>query len=426
MYKIFLLLLISIFLVSCATSSIAPKPNEKVFEAEDAYILFALHAEEIHDYESAAKLYDELYKKAHKKEYLYKFLKNNILLKKNDIVIKKVDEISKKEQFDPILVRLKIVALLGELKLDEAKNIGIELSKMTKSPDDYILVSEIYVALKEYDLALKYLEGAYVKEYNEKILDRMAIVLYVNLDRKKDAIAELETYTRMMGCSELICNRLIGFYSNENNIDGLLSTYLRLYELNKKDEIARKIIQIYTYTKEYVKLMDFLEKSGADDRTLLQIYTSSKNYKKAYLLADKLYKKTAEVKYLGQSAIYEYESKGGDVDKKTLNCVVNKLREVIKKDNSPLYFNYLGYILIDHDLDVQEGIRYVKKVIKLQPNSIYYLDSLAWGYYKLHKCKKAKEIMDRIEKLGGSKEIEVISHMKEINRCIKYKKGKRK
>jgi lipopolysaccharide biosynthesis regulator YciM len=426
MYKIVLILVVSLFFVACSNKSEPlPAQNVKAFDAEDAYILFALHAEEIRDYESASKLFSELYKRSNKKEYLYKYLKNLILLKQNNLVVKKVDTEIEKNGYDPKLVRLKIVALLGDAKIEEAKDVSISLAKNTKDVDDYILVSDIYVALKEYDLALKYLQGAYVKEYNEKILDKMSIVMYVNLDRKKDAIAELETYTRMMGCSELICNRLIGFYSKENNLDGLLSTYLRFYESTKNEEVAKKIIQIYTYTKQYVKLMDFLESSGVDNDLLLDLYTSAKNYKKAYELANKLYKESGEVSYLAQSAIYEYESYGENITIDKVKNTVNKLEDVIKIDRSALYLNYLGYILIDHDIDVKKGMSYIKEVVKSHKNSIYYLDSLAWGYYKLHQCYKAKEIMNKIESLGSDKEQEVLEHMEAIDKCLKKRKGKR-
>lgn len=129
---------------------------------------------------------------------------------------------------------------MGEQMYEKARVLAIELVEKSKKDNDYILVSEIYVKQKKYDTAVKYLESAYTIDYNEKILDRMSIILYVNLQRSKDAIAQLETHARMHGCSKMICTRLIGFYSNENNVEGLLSVYLRMYELEKSKETAKK------------------------------------------------------------------------------------------------------------------------------------------------------------------------------------------
>jgi len=284
-----------------------------------------------------------------------------------------------------------------------------------------LLMSEIYIKQNKFNTALKYLEGAYVKEYNEKLLDRLAIILYVNLERKKDAIAYLKTHIMVNGCSELICNRLISFYSNENDIDGLLSIYLKIYTQNHNKIIASKIIQIYNYQKEYIKLMDFLEDSKSDDHMLLKIYINLNDYKKAYPLARKLYKETNNIDYLGQSAIFEYENSENKNEKVMLNDVVSTLGDVVKKSDEPLYLNYLGYLLIEHDIDVKKGITYIDRALIANPLSIYYLDSKAWGYYKLGECKKADAIMKEMFNLENINEPEVLQHLEKIKKCVKLK-----
>ena len=423
MYKVFLPFLVAFFFVSCSSVH-SVKPNEKAFAEEDAYVLFALRAEQLNDYNSSSILFNTLYEKSSKKEYLYRSLENDLVAKENEKVIARVDAITKNSFDDPVLIRLKIVALLELHKFQEAQTYATLLVKKTQAVDDYLLVSESYSKNKEYDIALKYLESAYAKEYNEKILDQMSIILYVNLDRKKDAIAYLETHMRVHGSSKLICNRLLGIYSNENNIDGLLSTYKRLYAIDNDPEVAKKIIQIYTYKRDYIHLTTFLEESGSDDEALLQLYSAAKNYKKAYPLADELYAKTSDITFLGQSAIYEYESAKDKKSNKLLSSVTAKLEKVSKESSEPLYMNYLGYILIDHDIDVKKGLVYIEKVLKMQPESAYYLDSQAWGYYKLGKCHKAKSIIDRVVKLEGGDDPEVLSHVKDIDKCIKIQKGK--
>ncbi len=427
-----LLVLLSLFLVSCAGTNAdlnTLKSNKKAFEKEDVYILFALRAEQLHENKAASSMFNTLYEKSQKKEYLYRSLENYLIAKEYDEAIKIVDETTQGSLDDYVLIRVKIVALVELYKLEEARVLATQLVEKSNAVNDYLLVSDIYIKKQEYDTALKYLESAYIKDYNEKILDKMSIVLYVNLQRKKDAIAQLETHTRIHGCSRLICHRLIGFYSNENNVDGLLSVYLRLYSVDKSEEIADKIIQIYSYKKEYIKLMDFLEDSKSDDKALFELYSFTKNYNKAYLLADDMYAKTGDINYLGQSAIYEYESANDKNDKKLLQSVVDKLQKVVQVDSNPLYLNYLGYVLIDHNIDVKGGMKYIEKVLLTQPNSSFYLDSLAWGYYKLGKCKKAKEIMNRVVTLEGGDDPEVKKHVLIIDKCIKktnkIKQGKR-
>ncbi|EQB40659.1 hypothetical protein M947_02290 [Sulfurimonas hongkongensis] len=414
--SIFLLLLFS----GCVAKyeDVQVKPNEKVFEQEDTLILFALRAAELKQYDKASSIFNTLYEKSNKKEYLYESLQNDLFAQKYERAVKRVDAQMDEELEDLKLVRIKIIALIGDEKLQEARVLALALVEKSKEVDDYILVSEIYVKQKKFDTALKYLESAYTKNYNEKILDKMSIILYVNLQRNKDAIAQLETHARMHGCSKIICTRLIGFYSNENNVDGLLSVYLRYYELEKNDEIAKKIVQIYAYKKDFIKLMSFLQDSGVDDDLLLQVYINSKNYSKAAILAKKLYEDRGDLNYLAQSAIFEYESHKDKNDKKMQASVIKKLKKAIAGDKKPLYLNYLGYLLIDHSINIKEGISYIREALSIEPDSAYYLDSLAWGYYKLGDCKRAYKIISKVVKLEGGDDEEVVKHLKAIKKCL--------
>lgn len=421
-------LFISLLLLISGCSSVEPpkiKGSQKVFEDEDFYILSALTLEENRDHNSSSKIFNTLYIKTGKKEYLYRSLRNDLAANQNERAINRIDEIilDKIEEFE--LVRIKIIALVRAEKLIEAKELAIKLVASSNSVDDYLLLSDIYVKLKQYETALKYLEGAYIKDYNEKILEKMAVVLYVNLERKKEAIAQLETHSRIHGCSKIICSKLIGFYSNDNNVDGLLSTYLRLYKIDSSKDIGEKIVQIYGYKKNYEKMIEFLEENKINNEILLQLYIQTKRYKKAVSIATELYNDSGDVTYLGQSAIFEYESSVDKSDKAMHKSVIAKLQEVIKTNRDGMYLNYLGYLLIDHDIDVKKGIEYIKEALKGEPNSIYYLDSLAWGYYKLGDCQRAAKIMKKVEKMDGSSNEEVVKHIEMIRECIKNKKGKK-
>ena len=428
--NILIFFIVLIFSGCSTTPKVELSPSKKVFEQEDFIIMVALRAEQLKENNASSSMFETLYEKSGKKEYLYRSLQNDLVAKEDAKVIKRVDDITKGSFEDYKLIRYKILALSRLGRIEEAKTTAIMLVDISDDSDDYLIVSNIYITLGKYNTALKYLESAYAKDFSEKILDSMAVVLYVNLDRKKDAIAQLESHTLIHGCSTVICTRLISFYSEQNNIDGLLSIYLKMYNNTKDDKIASQIVQIYGYKKDYINLIEFLEKNKVDNKLLLQLYIQSKKYKEASLIADKLYDETSEASYLGQSAIFEYE---GSIDKNDLKMqerVLSKLKRVLKIDNNPLYLNYLGYLMIDHEIDIKGGMKHVKKALEFKPDSEYYLDSLAWGYYKLGQCKKAKKIMKKIMKIeGASSEAEVIEHNEIIKKCkskkVKKKKGKK-
>lgn len=53
--------------------------------------------------------------------------------------------------------------------------------------------------------------------------------------------------------------------------------------------------------------------------------------------------------------------------------------------------NYLGYMMADHGVQLNEALDYVKKAVQLEPANGAYLDSLGWAYFKLGKYDLAEE-----------------------------------
>ena len=157
-----------------------------------------------------------------------------------------------------------------------------------------------------------------------------------------------------------------------------------------------------------------MKKSHFDDEVLLDIYTAKKDYKNARKIAEKLYKKTLDPKFLAKEAILEYES-SPKKSKKLLQDVMQKFEQSVYQLDDPLYYNYYAYLLIDHDIDVEKGIKLVKKALKQKPDSLYYIDTLAWGYYKQGRCDEAYKLMKPYEK---EDEPEIKEHIQKIKACI--------
>lgn len=417
-YKIFSFVFLVLFFSGCVAHS--PQiANKKAFENEDLYILWGLEMQKNENFNEASKIFYKLYQESNKKEYLYTSLRDDLVANESQRAIEKIDSISKKIDYDFELSRIKALAFINAGEYLKAKDVALELVNVSKDADDYILVADTYIKLKEYENAIKYLDSAYIKNFDEKIVDKVSLILYVHLKQKQEAITRLETHSRLYGCSKLICNRLVAFYADEDNVEALVSTYVRLYEKEPKEDISAKIIQLYAYSRNYQKLKEFLEKNRVDDELLLQLYVQDKNYKRAFEFADEVYAKTKDIEFLGHSGIFEYESAVDKKDKTMQNSVIEKLTKVLTTLKKGIYFNYLGYLLIDHDIDAKKGIELVKEALKQEPNSPFYLDSLAWGYYKIGDCKGAKKTMDRVIELDGDINEEVKLHTEEINKCLK-------
>jgi hypothetical protein len=120
---------------------------------------------------------------------------------------------------------------------------------------------------------------------------------------------------------------------------------------------------------------------------------------------------------LAQSSVFAYEATKNKNDPKLLSEVVSGLKQANSELESPLYLNYLGYLMIDHDINVTEGMGYVKRALEKEPNSPFYIDSLAWGHYKLGECVDALRLIKQVESMIGTGEDEVKDHLKAIEKC---------
>jgi|GEM_PF-424192 len=303
--------------------------------------------------------------------------------------------------------------------LDDLLKLSLESLKEHKVAKMYELIYNIYLLKKDYENAVIYAESAYAKSHSEEALDKLTSTMYIYLGDKSRAISYLETHSRIYGCSELLCNRLVSLYAEKQNIDGIISVYKKMYREINKIEYGKKVVELFIFQKKFPPAIAFLEKNRFDEALLLDIYKLNKDFEKAQSLADKLYSDTNDLNYLAQSAMLEYEIGLEDNDLSNIDSVVKKLKYINSVMSNDIYQNYLGYILIEHDMDLKNGIELIKKALEKSPDSPYYLDSLAWGYYKLKKCKKAYETMQRVIDLMGLKEQEVREHWSKIKKCQK-------
>jgi len=57
--------------------------------------------------------------------------------------------------------------------------------------------------------------------------------------------------------------------------------------------------------------------------------------------------------------------------------------------------NYLGYMLADRGVRLEESLKYIEKAVQIEPNNGAYLDSLGWAYYKMNRYDLAAPKLER-------------------------------
>ena len=387
--------------------------------SEDELIIRGLLYTEYKAYENSRQVFGRLYDMTHEKEYLFREVTSSLLGKTH--ISESITRLKAFDRTHPdmlVVKRLLIPLYLTNQQVQEAKEEAVFLEN-SENAVDLDLASNPYLYLGDFKKALQLLQKAYEKSSNENILLRMVAIMDEYTGDRKKAIQLLETHRRMnVVTSNDVYFKLLALYVKENDVDGVLSVYQALYENDKNDEYLQKIIKAYAYKGDVEGAIKFLEKNKAGQKTLYQLYKSKKQFSKALHLAQKFYEEEKDPKWLAEMAILYYEEAKDKNDKAMIKKVVKTFDKALSMGvDDSIYLNYYGYTLIDKEIDVKKGMKILENALHQQPDNTYYLDSLAWGYYKEKECKKAYELMKKVVEQEGLKEPEITEHWDAIQKC---------
>jgi Tfp pilus assembly protein PilF len=96
-----------------------------------------------------------------------------------------------------------------------------------------------------------------------------------------------------------------------------------------------------------------------------------------------------------RGAMYEHQ--------KDYDAAEKAFRTVLKSDpDNAGALNYLGYMLADRDVRLEEAQQLISKAVDLDPDNGAYLDSLGWVHYRQNRLDQAadelRQALDRIKK----------------------------
>lgn len=391
---------------------------------ENLYILYALDYEKQDKTNEARVLYEKLYDNTQNYEYFIKYLRASLATGNFEDIVKKVpSHLGKDIEEQELITRIYCVSLLNLNKTDKALSIAQELLAKYKSALNYEVLANVYFVKKDYKKAASYFETSYSMNNNSNTLFNLVNILYAYLNKKPEALAYLETHVRLYGCDSIVCSKLVSIYQEQNNIDGIISVLKRSYQAHKEvrnDVMANKTYKLlitYMEKKDINEAITFLEKEKIDDVKLVNLYKRINKPLKALKLVRKLYKEDGNIDFLAQIAILEFET--AKDKKKVLDNVIKKFNDVLTVLDNHVYQNYIGYLMIDYDVDVKKGLEYVKSALEKAPNNIAYIDSQAWANYKLGNCEEAYKLMKRVVDEVGLNDSEIKLHWKKIKECKK-------
>jgi tetratricopeptide (TPR) repeat protein len=431
--KSLILCFVLLVLNGCSTKTLNDKNDDvskitftevktKPYNLENQYIILALESENQKLYNDATSLYFKLFENTNNYEYLVKYLSIATVVKDFESVKKyskkyMIENIKEEE----VILRLYIYALFKLNEKEEALKIGENLIFKYKNDTNYQLLGSIYLEDKQYQKAYNLFDLAYQLTNNSNTLLTLTNIQFNSLLEKEQAIKKLENHIQMSGYDFNLSIQLLSFYEKLNQKEKLI-TFLKnmfFYYKNSENQFLlnkTKILFIkYVARDDINSAIDFLEENHEEDENLLNLYKISNQPEKAYELLNRLYVNTNNLDYLAQQAIFEFEMTN---DKESvLTDVIAKFEKVLETTSNHIYENYLAYILIDFNIDVKKGLILVKKALEVEPNNIAYIDTLAWGEYKMKNCKEAYIQMKRVVDEIGTDDYDIKLHWEQIKEC---------
>jgi tetratricopeptide (TPR) repeat protein len=318
----------------------------------------------------------------------------------------------------------------------------------------YVRIAEIYRKQGKFDLALEHLKKAESMVQDSVEVPYNIAAIYQAQGRFDEAIPIMRDLLKKSEKADgkysngeksnraVFLERLGTIYRDQGNNAAANETFYEIVALGGDDNIERgyqQIIDTWREAKEWQKALDVAKeavqklpspqlkmvlalqqvdmgdadkaladvramlKGGAnsssnsnsniDDRevyiTLAQMNARLRRFSDAAQALDKaeqLSSKTDDEEYVWflRGSNFEREKRYGEAEE--------QFKKVLASDpEHASALNYLGYMLADQNMKLEEALGYIKRAVDLDPANGAYLDSLGWAYFRLGKYELAED-----------------------------------
>ncbi|HEY3989884.1 MAG TPA: tetratricopeptide repeat protein [Acidobacteriaceae bacterium] len=289
----------------------------------------------------------------------------------------------------------------------------LKKAQALSTDSDEILFNEAltYDSLGRYPEATQLLQGLVSRSakpdnhYNDNEKNNRSIFLdrLANVEREQNHTdAAVAAYKQMLP--------LGGEYA-ERGYQGEVDAYRDAKEYEKANDVARdaakalptnKTMQLMLagqladtgHAEEGLALANAQLKHNDDDRdvylALAQIDTRLRRWKEA---GEDIDKAAALPAHGDDDSRYVLFLRGAlEERQKHYDAAEEQFRKILALDpNNSMTLNYLGYMLADRGVKLDDALAMLQKAVQLDPQNYAYLDSLGWVYFKLGQYPLAEE-----------------------------------
>ncbi|OBV29984.1 hypothetical protein BKN38_05660 [Helicobacter sp. CLO-3] len=275
--------------------------------------------------------------------------------------------------------------------------------KLEHTPQVGEVLGNMYMLQKSPKKAQEIYQEIYDETKNVEILKKL-VFAYAMQDANQKALDLLSKHLLEYGCEEPFCQESLKVYADLQGLDKAKAVFEKIYVKNPTIPNATNFIRVLVALKNFQEAQGVAQSFPFDKGLVLDLYVMQGDYEKARTQAAQIYKESKDPRFLALEAVYEFGN-SKQIPRERAQKIATKLEKAIKERKSELsasgqkpntqdafFYNFCGYLMIDYDLGLKKGVEYVKEALDIEPDSLAYLDSLAWGYYKLGDCESALKV----------------------------------
>ncbi|MCI7485824.1 MAG: tetratricopeptide repeat protein [Helicobacter sp.] len=395
---------------------------------EEASLFQALDLQESGKLREARDLYLVLYDETKKREYLKESILLGSLFEQPKIVLSYIKDYQAltRNQWDMEISKVLLDVYMKTGDVSNALKTAKKIQAKEDSPEIHNILGVIYLTQGDKKKAISEFEWLYETLGTQESLQKLLILLEEN-NQYARAVELLDSYLAENPCESDFCQKALQFYAKGLQTQKIEALLKKRYENEPNIQNAQSLITLYTFRQKYKEALEIASLYPFDPQLLIGLYVGAKDYKNASKSAFEIYNNTKNSLYLCYGYLYQFETiQKTDVQqiKKLLNDMQQAV-SLLEKDSVlnlqqrefAIFYNFLGYILIDYEFDIAKGIQYANKALQIEPNESAYLDSLAWGYYKQKQCAKAKEIFQKIPQDQRENDQDILKHSQALQSC---------
>lgn len=193
---------------------------------------------------------------------------------------------------------------------------------------------------------------------------------------------------------------------------GIIDTYRDMKNWPQATAVAQEALQKYPNDKnlklsyagqladsgrseEAAAIIKGMLKGTREDRDVLVAISNLYSRLRKWPEAEDYAKKAEELAQSQEEKQYVYFIQGSVYERqKKYDLAEERFRKVLAMDaDNPNALNYLGYMLAERGVRLDEAVTLIKKALEAEPHNGAYLDSLGWAYYKQGKLDLAEEFL---------------------------------